>query len=799
MSINFPNADFAPNLSGYTGSGAFRFWCQKVLPIVYDDSLSYYELLNKVVDYLNHMIEDVRNLDSAYISLEGYVNDHFNELVNAYNELHSYLDDWIENKDLTVEVAHKIDNMVINGTFAEVLTPLIREYYTTLEGNLDDEIADRIIGDTALSARIDELIAPSGEAPNPAEIVDARVGENGYKYNTLGTAIRSQIEDINVHVAGQLESLNLNSLVWEKNKFVRTNGSYGGATEAQDKTPCLGCIEFIPVTAGTVISVDENYVFCVTYYDYSGTGYGTNSATFISQTELVNSVVIERTGYIRLYVRKADGSDIDATGFVGFIYDTQLSFGVSGNRYNNLYHNYEKYPRTVIDSNTGVRVKDKRPMITTDFLPVNQYSLIRISGYPINVGAGDITTAYTTVHGYDVGKNYVGRIRGVPWCDNGHINPLEMNVNIPAGVEFVIVTYPIVCGPSLKIEGYSASDFICRYKLEGMNRNINALETQKWCFDRPNEEIVKEVLDVAFSYKARHAYIRFPNEPGEPLQDRYIMMYGSNSCLNPTFNIGQRMIDCSTFIGLVLRGIRYEDTPYNLETYPWEEYAGIIYQHYNTAQYVANPKYKWSFNSSLYPYLLLPEVPDSIWYPDSRRAAQLANILADLGREVMRDDQLVNVVPGDLVFFAHKSADTNEYLEPLRFRHINHVVLITKVELADPDMYKDEDSWNFDKYPYAHHYIDVHGGTKHEEWRDIYDDPRDPVKTGIMEQLGDNVDDIYHNSMATIVGVFRPYYSGYQTPIPVDDTSEKPDGYFSYDSTGIYLTVNGEKKHISFD
>lgn len=37
----------------------FRFWCQKVLPLVYDDSLSYYELLCKVVDYLNKTREDL--------------------------------------------------------------------------------------------------------------------------------------------------------------------------------------------------------------------------------------------------------------------------------------------------------------------------------------------------------------------------------------------------------------------------------------------------------------------------------------------------------------------------------------------------------------------------------------------------------------------------------------------------------------------------------------------------------------------------------------------------------------------
>lgn len=34
-----------------------EFWCQKVLPLVYDDSLSYYELLCKVVDKLNEMVD----------------------------------------------------------------------------------------------------------------------------------------------------------------------------------------------------------------------------------------------------------------------------------------------------------------------------------------------------------------------------------------------------------------------------------------------------------------------------------------------------------------------------------------------------------------------------------------------------------------------------------------------------------------------------------------------------------------------------------------------------------------------
>jgi hypothetical protein len=49
----------------------FRFWCQKVLPLVYDESLSYYETLCKVVAYINDLIaqdkvfsDDIQNLQN---------------------------------------------------------------------------------------------------------------------------------------------------------------------------------------------------------------------------------------------------------------------------------------------------------------------------------------------------------------------------------------------------------------------------------------------------------------------------------------------------------------------------------------------------------------------------------------------------------------------------------------------------------------------------------------------------------------------------------------------------------------
>lgn len=65
----------------------FRFWCQKVLPLVYDDSLSYYEVLGKMVVQLNDVIdnvnadtENVLTLKDAFLELQTYVNNFFDDI-----------------------------------------------------------------------------------------------------------------------------------------------------------------------------------------------------------------------------------------------------------------------------------------------------------------------------------------------------------------------------------------------------------------------------------------------------------------------------------------------------------------------------------------------------------------------------------------------------------------------------------------------------------------------------------------------------------------------------------------------
>lgn len=60
----------------------FRFWCYKVLPLVYDDSLSYYEILCKMVDYINNLIEtdklqneEISKLKQHVQTLQNWINN----------------------------------------------------------------------------------------------------------------------------------------------------------------------------------------------------------------------------------------------------------------------------------------------------------------------------------------------------------------------------------------------------------------------------------------------------------------------------------------------------------------------------------------------------------------------------------------------------------------------------------------------------------------------------------------------------------------------------------------------------
>lgn len=59
----------------------FRFWCQKVIPLVFDDSLSYYEVLCKLTHFMNEFSESLNQTIDGLLELQEYFEE-FKEEVN---------------------------------------------------------------------------------------------------------------------------------------------------------------------------------------------------------------------------------------------------------------------------------------------------------------------------------------------------------------------------------------------------------------------------------------------------------------------------------------------------------------------------------------------------------------------------------------------------------------------------------------------------------------------------------------------------------------------------------------------
>lgn len=151
----------------------FRYWVQKALPLVYDDSLSYYELLCKVINYLNNMATDVNSLAtdvetasnvvetanatiSAFISTaQTSINDAITQgntdiqsaittantnIQTAIDELTEYRDNYFDNIDVGEYVNDALDTMASNGTLAGIINNILSPgmYHPIVVDNISD-------------------------------------------------------------------------------------------------------------------------------------------------------------------------------------------------------------------------------------------------------------------------------------------------------------------------------------------------------------------------------------------------------------------------------------------------------------------------------------------------------------------------------------------------------------------------------------------------------------------------------------------------------------------------------------
>lgn len=140
-----------------------RYWCHKILPLVYDDSLSYYEVLCKTSAKLNEVIDSTNGLLAAW-------NTYKNDIDKAFGDYTSGLDKKFD--DLSAKIGRDFDD------YKYRVNESIQDEFAVQERRLnaqDDKISAQDTQITAISDKVNSFIAEYNKtiAQIPAMVVDA--------------------------------------------------------------------------------------------------------------------------------------------------------------------------------------------------------------------------------------------------------------------------------------------------------------------------------------------------------------------------------------------------------------------------------------------------------------------------------------------------------------------------------------------------------------------------------------------------------------------------------------------------
>lgn len=132
MAINntVENINNQPTIKPQTVTGIFTKYIAKTLPLAFDESMSYYECICALLEYLNEtIVPDINN-----------VNDGLSELQEFYLQLQEYVNTYFDNLDLQAEVNTKLDEMAEDGTLTHLIKTYVDPIQESFENNMNAEL-----------------------------------------------------------------------------------------------------------------------------------------------------------------------------------------------------------------------------------------------------------------------------------------------------------------------------------------------------------------------------------------------------------------------------------------------------------------------------------------------------------------------------------------------------------------------------------------------------------------------------------------------------------------------------------
>ena len=123
----------------------FRMWCQQNFPFIEEDfdALTNYQLLCKIVEYLNTVI-DSQNTTNENVTI---LNNNFLELKQTLEQEYKDLYDYVNNLDLQEYVNKKLDEMAENGQLQELFNQLASEKLNNFSNSNQVELSNDLLTD----------------------------------------------------------------------------------------------------------------------------------------------------------------------------------------------------------------------------------------------------------------------------------------------------------------------------------------------------------------------------------------------------------------------------------------------------------------------------------------------------------------------------------------------------------------------------------------------------------------------------------------------------------------------------
>lgn len=355
------------------------------------DALTDYQLISKIVEYLNQVITSQNNLV-----------DDMNDLETAFNTLKDYVDHYFDNLDVQEEINQKLDEMATSGQLQE----LINNYL----GYLDGKIAEQ-----------NTVIAGISES------VDTRINAQNTEISNFKTTVNNQLAE---------QDGDISTLVSRMDTFSSlTEGSTTGDAELID-----GRTSF---DGRTFSNIGDNI------RNYQNIGYNDITANLVkvSGSYMKKSADAQTASSFEYYTLP---TDIDKYYLIDTISDTLAPQVVMG--WNLTIPDYNSvvsgtYNKPIIIKGTGGNVYINNKTSNTHFY-VGELTQ-NLTANEISKYFNDITATATKVTGKYRNKNGSEATLGV--CNYYSITPkigkiyrvfTNVSTNIPVAVQRNVFCYP---------------------------------------------------------------------------------------------------------------------------------------------------------------------------------------------------------------------------------------------------------------------------------------------------------------------------------------------------------------------